>query len=590
MKDDKSLNSILRNTFWTLRLIFRYNPIIFIGIAVSQVLTASTPFVRNKLFSQLLDGLVYHQQNQLIGIFALFIFFLILTSFFSFVQNQLTRILDTKLQGQLRTLFIGKVSQLDYQHLESKETGNLISKVDEEFGWRMRQTVQDVSNIFANLISLATVTIIIFPRYPLLWMLIFLSQIPQYLIERYWVQKDWKLREENSEKSKLMWDLNYQLRTKNYLAELRINNAVSFMFQKFQDIFDFFTNRRVKLKVDQTPSELGLIVLSIAVNGICLYVLIQDASNNLLTIGLFTFFFQTIQQTADFFRGLVYSSVSITENSYHIGNFRQIISLKNIILAGNHIVKDPVPPKIEFVNVSFKYPGSNRFVYRNLNLTINPQEEIAFVGANGAGKSTLIKLICHFYEPTSGEILINGVNLKEVKLDNWYAKLSYLAQEFNLYYNLSLRENVAIGDPQRIDDARVIKSLHKADAAFVKRYKKGLDTLMSQRYGGEEPSWGQSQKIAISRVFYRNSPIVILDEPTASIDAVSESKIFDRLYKDIKGSTLIIVSHRFSTVRNAQRIIVIDKGKVVEQGSHQQLLANKGVYAHSFNLQAKGYN
>ena len=507
MKDDKSLNSILRNTFWTLRLIFRYNPIIFICIAISQVLTASTPFVRNKLFSQLLDSLVYHQQNQLISIFTLFLFFLILTSFFSFVQNQLTRILDTKLQGQLRTLFIGKVSQLDYQHLESKETGNLISKVDEEFGWRMRQTVQDVSNIFANLISLVTVTIIIFPRYPLLWMLIFLSQIPQYLIERYWVQKDWKLREENSEKSKLMWDLNYQLRTKNYLAELRINNAVDFMFQKFKDIFDFFTNRRVKLRVDQTPSELGLITLSIAVNGICLYVLIQDASNNLLTIGLFTFFFQTIQQTADFFRGLVYSSVSITENSYHIGNFRQIISLKNIILAGNHTVKNPTPPKIEFVNVSFKYPGSNRFVYRNLNLTIDPQEEIAFVGANCAGKSTLIKLICHFYEPTSGEILINGVNLKEVKLDNWYGKLSYLAQEFNLYYNLSLRENVAIGDPNHIDDARVIKSLNKADATFVKHYKKGLDTLMSQRYGGEEPSWGKVRKLPFLGSFIAIAPL-----------------------------------------------------------------------------------
>jgi ATP-binding cassette subfamily B protein len=225
-----------------------------------------------------------------------------------------------------------------------------------------------------------------------------------------------------------------------------------------------------------------------------------------------------------------------------------------------------------------------------LNLTIDPQEEIAIVGPNGAGKSTLIKLICRFYDPTSGVILVNGVNLKNIELDNWYQKLSYLSQEFNNYYNLNLRENVSLGNPQKNIDEKILSALKKADAGFIKKYSQGLDTPMSQRYGGEEPSWGQSQKIAIARIFYRNSPVVILDEPTASIDAVSESKIFDRLYADIKGNTLIIVSHRFSTVRNAQRIIVIDKGKIVEQGSHAQLLKKNGTYAHSFNLQAKGYN
>ncbi|MFZ2153201.1 MAG: ABC transporter ATP-binding protein [Microgenomates group bacterium] len=590
MNDQKSLKNIFKNTFWTLRLIFRYNPFIFSAIAIFQLLTASTPFVRNKLFSQLLDTLVYHQQNDLLRIFSLFIIFLVLTTIFSFCQNQLTRILDTRLQGQLRTLFIGKVSQLDYQHLESKEIGNLISKVDEEFGWRMRQTVQDVSNVFANIISLTTVSIIIFPRYPYLWLLIFVSQIPQYLIERYWVQQDWKLREDNSDKNKLMWDLNYQLRTKNFISELRINNAVSFLFDKFKQSFDFFTNGRVNLRVRQSPSEIGIIVLSITVNAICLFVLLTDANQSLLTIGLFTFYFQTIQQTSDFFRGLVYSSVSITENSYHIGNFRKIVNLKNIIASGDSLMTHHSSPKIEFKNVSFKYPSSKRYVYKNLNLVINPQEEIAIVGPNGAGKSTLIKLICRFYDPTSGDILINGLNLKEINLDNWYKNLSYLSQEFNHYYNLNLRENITLGDTHKIADSKIFQALSQADASFIKKYPLGLDTPMSQRYGGEEPSWGQMQKIAIARIFYRNSPVIILDEPTASIDAVSEYKIFNQLYKNIHQKTLLIVSHRFSTVRNAKRIIVIDKGQIVEQGSHEELLKNNGLYAKSFHLQAKGYN
>ncbi|MFA5025230.1 MAG: ABC transporter ATP-binding protein [Candidatus Shapirobacteria bacterium] len=590
MKESKSLKNIIRNTLWTIKLIYKFNPLIFSLVFCFQILAAGTPFIRNKLFSQLLDIIVYRQSDNLFKIFTIFVIFIVLSSIFFFFQTQLSRILDTKLQGQLRTMFIDKVSRLDYQHLEGKKTGNLISKVDEEFGWRIRQTVQDISNIFSNFISLVAVTVIILPRYPYLWLLIFLSQIPQYLIERYWIQKDWQLRESNSDKNKMMWDLNYQLRSKNYISELRINNAIDYLFKKYKDAFDFFTNNRVKIRINQTPSELGLIILSVSISATCLFTLISDAQNNLLTIGLFTFFFQTIQQTSDFFRGLVYSSVSITENTYHVGNFREVIDLKNIITGGKKNIKQPLPPKIEFVNVSFKYPGSKRYVYENLNLSIDTSEEIAVVGQNGAGKSTLIKLICHFYEPNSGKILINGVDLRDIKLENWYSQLSYLAQEFNHYHNLSLRENVSIGNPKIIEnDTKILNALKKADAQFINKYKNSLNTPMSHRYGGEEPSWGQMQKIAIARVFYRNSPIVILDEPTASIDAVSESKIFSRLYKTIKNKTLIIVSHRFSTVRNAKRIIVIDKGKIVEQGTHQELVDLKGMYAKSFNLQAEGY-
>ena len=212
----------------------------------------------------------------------------------------------------------------------------------------------------------------------------------------------------------------------------------------------------------------------------------------------------------------------------------------------------------------------------------------AIVGPNGAGKSTLIKLICRFYDPTSGQILINGRDLRKYDNNYWYKKISLLTQEFNTYPNLSIRENITIG--KKIDDKRVISSLKKSEAYdFVEKYKKGLDTMMSKRYDGEEPSWGQWQKIAIARIFYRNTPVMILDEPTASIDAVAESKIFSRLYKQITKKTIIIVSHRFSTVRNAKRIIVIDKGQIIEQGTHEQLLKIKGKYAQSFRLQAKGY-
>jgi len=588
-KNARSPKTIFSNTWWCLKFVYRSSPWLFNAIIFFQILASVTPFIRNKYFAKLIDLIVYRPQNNWINYFTIFALLLTLSSIFLFIQSQLSRILDTKLQAFLRTSFINKVSHLDYQHLEGKDTGNLISKVDEEFGWRTRETVSDVSTIFANMVSLSTVTVILLPKFPILWLLLLLSQIPQYLVKSHWIQKDWQLHEDNSEKNKLMWDFNYQLRNKNHIAELRINNAVDYIFQKYNDIFKFFTNGRVNLRTQQIPVEIGLIIFSTIIDGICLLTLIINTKNGLISIGLFTFYFQSITQTADFFRGLVYSSTGITENSYHIGNFRSIMNLKNVIPDGTKDMQLPSPPKIEFNDVSFKYPGSNRYIYRHLNLTINAGEEIAIVGANGAGKSTLIKLLCHFYEPTSGKILINDINLKDIKMDQWYPQLSYLAQEFNHYGNLNLRENVVLGNPKQIDDQKVLQALEKADAEFTKKYTNKLDTPLSQRYGGEEPSWGQMQKIAIARVFYRNSPIVILDEPTASIDAVSESKIFNGLYKQIHGKTLIIVSHRFSTVRNAQRIIVIDKGKIVEQGTHSSLIKQANLYAHSFHLQAKGY-
>lgn len=591
MENSKSLKTILLNTAWCLRLIFRSNRALFTGVFIFGIFISITPFFQSRVFSRLIDSLVYIQNKDTdwVPILLLFLGIMALNSIFSYLQTQLSRVLDIQLQAYLRKLFISKVTTLDYQHLEGKDTSNLISKVDEEFGWRIRQTLADANSIFTSVLSLLAVSVILIPKFPLLWLIIFLSQVPQYFFQKYWVQKDWQIHEKNSDKTKLMWDLNWQLRQKNYIAELRINSAIKYLFQKFADSWDFFANSRSQLRVQQTPTEFGLIIFSTLINAFCLYNLIISTHSGLITIGLFTFYFQAINQTAAFFRGLVFSSVSVTENSYHIGNFKKVLTLKNLITSGIRAVSKPHPPKIEFRNVSFKYPNTNRYVFNNLNLTISPQEEIAIVGQNGAGKSTLIKLLCHFYEPSSGQVLINGIDLRLLKLDSWYQQLSFLAQEFNSYYNLTLREGIFLGRPQKQNDQKILSALNLADASFIKKYSRGLDTPMSQRYGGEEPSWGQSQKLAIARVFFRDSPIIILDEPTASIDAISESKIFNRLYKTVKNKTLIIVSHRFSTVRNAQRIIVINHGKIVETGTHKELLSLNGLYARSFNLQAKGY-
>lgn len=588
-----SFRNIFRTSKWVLSLIYHVRPQLLIITLLSQVFISSLPFLRNRLFSSVIDQIlnsIKFNDNHWLTPFSLFMIVSVLVAAAFYFQSYLGQMLNDYIWNDLRIIYINKISELDYQHFENKDTANLISKTNDEYRWRTQQVVRDIDGLLSNTISLIVIGIIIIPHYWYLGILLVVSQIPNMELQYQLVKKDWEFFNSRSESMRLGWDLNWQLTNKTYLSEIKINNSRNFLFKKLSAIWDTFTEGQIDIRRQAQKRQLLNILVSSSAVAFCLYILIGDIRQGLLTIGLFTFYFQTIQQINDIFSGFVNSFISISQQNLYISNFKKIMELKNQISSGSFIPQQVAPPVIEFKNVSFRYPGTKHPILKNFNLTITPGEEMAIVGANGAGKSTVIKLILRYYDPDSGEILANGVDLRQYRLADWYKHLSFLAQEFNTYQNLTLKENIVVSRPQIKSQKRIISSLKKADAyAFTKKYKNGLDTPMSQRYGGEEPSWGQWQKIAIARIFYRRAPVMILDEPTASIDAVSEAKIFDNIYRKNAGKTLIIVSHRFSTVRNAKKIIVLEKGKIVEQGTHDQLLALKGLYAHSFNLQAKGY-
>jgi ATP-binding cassette subfamily B protein len=245
------------------------------------------------------------------------------------------------------------------------------------------------------------------------------------------------------------------------------------------------------------------------------------------------------------------------------------------------------PKEIVFENVSFSYPGSEKLALDKISLTIKRGEDIAVVGHNGAGKTTLIKLLLRFYDPTEGRILVDGTDLKKIKTSDWYKQISVLFQDF-AKYNLTLKENVQFGS---IGSKRGVKEfLKKAQGEDVLKIKGGLEqTLGSWFENGEEISIGQWQKVAIARALYRNAPFLILDEPTSNIDPQAEYEIFNNLKSLYKRKNLVFISHRFSTVRMADKIYVLDKGKLVEQGSHQELFAKDGLYRKFFDIQKKGY-
>jgi ATP-binding cassette subfamily B protein len=221
---------------------------------------------------------------------------------------------------------------------------------------------------------------------------------------------------------------------------------------------------------------------------------------------------------------------------------------------------------------------------------IEPGQSVALVGTNGAGKSTIIKLLCRFYDVTGGQILINGVDLRALDLAHWYEHLGTLFQDF-VQYKLTVRDNVLFGDPARVDERAMVEAVRKAGAAaLVDELPGGYDQILGTEFAdGEQLSGGQWQKLAIARAFYQSAPVLIMDEPTSAIDAEAEYEIFNNLEAEYHDKTLILVSHRFSTVRNADRILVIEDGRIVEQGSHDEMLAEAGRYAAMFAMQAAGY-
>ena len=255
----------------------------------------------------------------------------------------------------------------------------------------------------------------------------------------------------------------------------------------------------------------------------------------------------------------------------------------------------PLPKKIEkgfeFKDVRFAYPNSEVEILKGISFTLKAGEKLAFVGQNGAGKTTLIKLLLRFYEPTSGEILLDGVNINRFNIAEYQEFFGVIFQDF-FKYEFTVKENIAIGNIDEIENQPKIENAAELSLAddVVAELKHGYNQQLGKRFvNGQELSGGQWQKVALARAYMKNAEVMILDEPTSALDAKAESEVFGRFIGLTEGKTSIIISHRFSTVRQADRILVLEHGRVLEIGTHEELMKNKNLYSELFTLQAEGY-
>ena len=311
------------------------------------------------------------------------------------------------------------------------------------------------------------------------------------------------------------------------------------------------------------------------------------------TIGVLTFLAASFRQSRDLIQRTLLSASQLVEQSLYLDDLFSFLVLEPRIraTAGALAIPTPIREGFTFDDVGFRYPNSERWAVRHLSFTLAPGERLALVGENGAGKTTIAKLLARLYDPTEGRILLDGRDLREYDVASLRRHVGVIFQDF-FRYDLPLRENIAVGDIGQLENAAAIATAAERSLAdsVVTRLANGSDQILGRRFeGGVDLSGGEWQKVALARAYLRESQLLILDEPTAALDARAEYEVFQRFSELTVGRMAVLISHRFSTVRMADRILVLTAGQIVEQGTHESLVAARGLYAELFGLQAAGY-
>lgn len=375
--------------------------------------------------------------------------------------------------------------------------------------------------------------------------------------------------------------------------EVKLFGLSQYLIDRFEqlNLKYFKLNRQLALR--RTAWGLGLTAIgTLSYYGAYAFILGQTVQG-LLSIGTMTFLAASFQRMRGLLEQLVVNFARVAEHALYLQDYFDFMALQPQLQA--HAESMP-PPAIwqqglVFENVGFQYPGQEQWVLRHLNFTLAPGQKLALVGENGAGKTTLVKLIARLYDPTEGRILLDGKDLRDYDPDAWQKQIGVIFQDF-FRYHFSAADNIATGDiSQRSTPGAITQAARKSLAdQVIEQLPQGYDTLLGKRFeGGVDLSGGQWQKVALGRAYLRTARLLILDEPTAALDARAEYEVFQRFAELMTDKSAVIISHRFSTVRMADSILVLEHGRVIEQGSHASLMELNGRYAELFALQAEGY-
>jgi ATP-binding cassette subfamily B protein len=581
-----------------LGILWQGDKFVFLGTLISVAIPAINPFINAYIYKLIIDliiegvggnfnyGSLYFLLGMRFGTLTL--------QYIAFsTQVYMDLLRWTKVPVFLYQMILSKLSTLDVAYFENSKFKDTLQRVRESYAWR---PLNLYSTIFYSIQSLIQLTIAFIALVSLnfaLSLALILAAVPAFINQLYYSKTLWGVWSSHSPYRKRFWYLSDLIQDKEGVKEMRIFGTAKKFLSEVARMQRRFAKDNISIGRKRLRNSLVLNFLGTAVYLAIEAMVAVMTITGKITVGTLSYFTFVIWNFEGGIHGFFGNITQVFDHSHYVKDIFKLLDFEPAIRTPRNAIKisRSSPPKIEFKNVVFSYPNSKKKVLNNFSLIINPGEKIAFVGDNGAGKTTVIKLLARFYDVTSGEILINGTNIKNLDLSSWYQALGVIFQDF-IKYEYTLEENIRFGKlyeavaPGSIEEAARLSGAHAVAEGLPNRYKQMLGKTFR---GGIDLSLGQWQKVALARAFLRDAPILVLDEPTASIDARSEKEIFDKVEKLGENKTVIIISHRFSTVRNADKIYVLDKGKISESGSHDALMQKKGTYSKLFTIQAERY-
>ena len=496
-------------------------------------------------------------------------------------------------------LILRKAARLDIAFFENSAFYDEMEKARSESSFRAYNLAVLSLTIVTSLTGLTAMLAVLLSVHWAAPIVLLVTSAPQVIVGGHFAGKRFSLVGAMARNRRMAEYLSRLLASREAVKEIRIFALHEELLRRFNNFWGSFGKEtfRLQFAAERFGFLLGLIAM-VGTASIWAYAVVRAVGGH-ISVGTLALAFQAAEQGRSRFSKLFGDLGLFYEHTIFAGILFRFLDLdpRSVegALAPPPASPTPVPGRlaqsIEFRNVSFRYPESERYVVKNISFTIRARESVAVVGENGAGKTTVVKLLARFYDPTEGAIFLDGRDLREYDLPGLRRQIGVIFQDF-VRYNLSARENVGFGEVDLLDDeGRVGRAVCEGGAQdLIKHLPKEYDTILGKEFDeGVDLSGGEWQKIALSRAFMKDAEVLILDEPTAALDAFAERDVFSRFAELTSDRTAIFISHRFSTVRMADRILVLQKGELVEQGSHDELLAQNGRYARMFNTQAEQY-
>lgn len=590
--------SALKNIPRFFSLIWNTNKYMALGNILLRLIKAGFPVAKLYVAKEIIDEVIKMFNNQteassylwlMVGIELALV---VLSDLITRTINLLDTLLGDLFSNKTSVELIRHAAKLDLYQFENPEFYDKLERARRQTNSRTDLMYQILSQV-QDIITIITLGIGLVAFNPWLILILIVAVVPSFLGETHFNQRKYSLTRSWTPERRELDYLRYIGASDATAKEVKIFNLSDFLAERFEKLSMQYYRANRKIAVRRASWGIFLSAIgSLGYYGAYVFIIMQTIQG-LITVGTLTFLAGSFSRMQTMLQSIMSRFSRITEGALYLQDLFDFFEIKPLIISGEEQL--PFPEKIQdgivFENVGFKYPNSKKWAIKNLSFHLKAGEKLALVGENGAGKTTLVKLLARLYEPTEGRILVDGVDIKSFDLYDLRQNIGIIFQDY-IKFQIKVDENIAIGHIEELEQREVVVDAAVKSLAdqVIEELPNKYDQLLGKRFeNGAELSGGQWQKIALARAYMRKAQVLILDEPTSALDARAEHEVFVRFAKLIEGKSAVLISHRFSTVRMADRILFLENGQKLEFGSHEELIAKDGKYAELFNLQAAGY-